>query len=140
MVDGVRHRYSNGECIGHQIEPNKFEGVERVAEGNTLKSAFVLALRSGWRPPIKNQCPLPDLMDGVIELMNHSIQAKLNADYSYNYKQDLVCLRRFFERFLKDCGKKDLKLKELTKGLVMEFLNSRLVTSRTKRTLKYEKI
>ena len=32
MVDGVRHRYSNGKCIGHHIEPNKFDGDERVED------------------------------------------------------------------------------------------------------------
>ena len=125
MVDGIRHRYSNGKCIGHQIEPNKFEGDERVEEGRALKSAFVLALRSGWRPPIKQKGPVLDQMDGVIELMNHSIQTKLNSDYSYNYKKDLVSLGRFFEKFLTDGGKKDLKLKDLTKGLIVEFINSR---------------
>lgn len=76
MVDGVRHRYSNGKCIGHQIEPNKIEGDERVDEGKALKSAFVLALRSGWRPQIKQKGPVLDQMDGVIELI-HSNQAKL---------------------------------------------------------------
>jgi hypothetical protein len=67
LVDGVRHRYSNGKCIGHQIEPNKFEGDERVEEGKALKSAFVLALRSGWRPPTKQKGPVLDRMEGVIE-------------------------------------------------------------------------
>ena len=47
MVDGVRHRYSHGKCIEHQIEPNKFDGDERVEEEKALKSAFVMALRSG---------------------------------------------------------------------------------------------
>lgn len=136
LVDGVRHRYSNGKCIGHQIEPNKFEGDERVEEGKALKSAFVLALRSGWRPPTKHKGPVLDQMDGVIELMNHSIQTKLNSDYSYNYKKDLVSLGKFFEKFLRDGGKKDLKLKDLTKGLVVEFINSRPVSSRTKRNYK----
>jgi hypothetical protein len=64
-------------------------------------------------------------MDGVIELMNHSIQSKLNSDYSFHYKKDLVSLGKFFEKFLTDGGKKDLKLKDLTKGLMVEFINSR---------------
>jgi len=41
MVDGIRHRYSNGKCVGRQIEPSKFEGDERVEVGKALKSAFV---------------------------------------------------------------------------------------------------
>jgi hypothetical protein len=95
-----------------------------------------MALRSGWRPPLKQTGAVLDQMDGVVELMNHSIQTKLNSDYSYNYKKDLVSLGKFFEKFLKDGGKQDLKLKDLTKGLMVEFINSRPVSSRTKRNYK----
>ena len=136
IVDGESHSFANGKLIGHSIDPNKYTGDARVKEGKALKSAFVLALRSGWRPPIKHSSPVIDQMDGVIEVLNHSIQVKLNSDYSYNYKKDLVSIGKMFEKFLRMGGKEDLKLNQLTKGLIMEFLNSRPNSSRTKRNHK----
>lgn len=116
IVDGESHSFANGKLIGHSIDPNKYTGDARVKEGKALKSAFVLALRSGWRPPIKHSSPVIDQMDGVIEVLNHSIQVKLNSDYSYNYKKDLVSIGKMFEKFLRMGGKKTLNSINLPRG------------------------
>lgn len=135
-VDGIRHRYSSGRCIGHQIEPNKFEGDERVVEGKALKSAFILALRSGWRPALKTQLEPLQKPIIVIAFMQQELAQRLKSEYSSHYKKDLTYVVNKFEEFLRGRGLKNLRLDELSTPIIRDFLNSRPISNRSKRNFK----
>ncbi len=125
-----RYRYSNGEPIGANLQPNFTSSKDRVKEVELLKSAFEVALRNGWTPEeavmerqeasISTTTHVED--PTVNEILQRQYKLKANLGYSHHYIRDLRRVVVKWQEFECFKGFVSLTLKQLSKSLIFDFI------------------
>lgn len=135
-LNGRRQRFSSGEVIGQDIQPNRFSGSRRFEEAKALEAAFILAIRQGWVPKPQTFAERPKRENNAINILRASIKQKLSSDYSRHYKKDIVYIAKQFEEYLTKQRLTDLTLDQLSTAIIRDYLDSRTVSTRAKRNQK----
>lgn len=125
-----RYRYSNGEPIGTNIQPNFAPSKDRAKEAELLKAAFEVALRNGWTPeeavmerqeastPTATQVEDP----AVAEVLETQYNLKNSMGFSYHYMRDLRRVVVKWKEFEATKGAINLTFKQLNKALILDFI------------------
>ena len=135
-LNGRRQRFSSGEVIGQDIQPNRFSGSRRFDEARALEAAFILAIRQGWAPEPPSKEVKPKREKNVIVILRASVKHKLSSDYSRHYKNDIVYITKQFEEYLIQKNYTELNIENLTTTVIRDYLDSRTVSARSKRNIK----
>ena len=132
--EGNRYRFTNGNSIGVNIQPNKLYGELRSSYAEELFLEFKKALRKGWRP-IKS---VPEKTEAlmVVELFEESLKRKLNSTYSELYKRDLKYSVKQLKRVFSDLGWSELVIESFDKSKSELLLNTVSTSQRVQHNYK----
>lgn len=125
-----RYRYSNGEPIGANLQPNFAPLKDRVKEAELLKSAFEVALRNGWTPEqveqVKLEAIIPSSPQAEDPTVNEVLQAqydlKCSMGFSFHYLRDLRRVVKKWKEFEGAKGFINLTFKQLNQTLILDFI------------------
>ena len=115
--ENKRFRFSNGQPIDLDLSPNIYPLKDRLRQAEVLCSAYTIAIRGGWRPPV-----LKEQIVTIDSIANKTLKRKCSLEFSSSYKKDLICTHRLWSEFLKSKRLSYKPIKELKVDMIRDFI------------------
>jgi integrase len=115
---GKRHRFSNGKAIDIDLSPNQTPVKGRKRQADVLCSAFMMAIRDGWRPSIETKTQKVS----IDSIAKRTLKRKLSMEYSSSYKKDLTYTEKLWSEFLQKNKLSDKPIAELKVDALRDFI------------------
>ncbi len=122
-IDGVRHRFYNGSCIGLNLHPNRCKTLkERDRALSKLCFSLRKKLEAGWTPAETQKTKVyADSHAGVV--IAKAIEEMKSQDLSALYKRDVSQVGATFTLYITAIGLVREPIEEITPYVIEDFLH-----------------
>ena len=120
--ENKRYRYSSGNAISLELQPNIFPVSQRLQQVTLLCAAYTLEIAKGWRPEVKPIHHQKTLTIGSIAAF--VLLRKLSLSYSESYKKELEYTEKVWKRYISNMGIEHKPIEALTTEIIRDFIYS----------------